>query len=183
MRRLKSERLILRQWLDSDRLSLAKMNADPEVMRFFETRLSKAQSDVQFDRLQKFIASRGWGFWAVENKLNKQFLGFVGLNEPSVELPFSPCVEIGWRLVKECWGQGYATEAAKTALEFAFETLDLQEVVSFTASSNLPSIKVMQSIGMSESDERFMHPSLPKGHYLAEHVLYRLAQSDWRGLA
>ena len=152
-------------------------------MRYFPDSLTERESDLLAQRLQSDIATRGWGFWAVEVKLTKQFIGFVGLSEPAADLPCSPCVEIGWRLAKEHWGHGFATEAAQESLRIAFETLNLEQVVSFTATSNKPSIAVMERIGLQNEKEKFMHPRLPEDHQLAEHVLYRLRQSRWRALA
>ncbi|WON75820.1 GNAT family N-acetyltransferase [Serratia sp. UGAL515B_01] len=166
-------RLLLRSWQDSDLPAFAAINADPNVMKYFPAPLSRAESDTMAERIRTLIQQQGWGFWAIEVKGGSPFIGFVGLTIPSNDLPCSPCVEIGWRLAAEHWGQGYASEAANCALEVAFNTLNLAEVVAFTAESNHPSRRVMTRIGMTFSGETFEHPRLPPGHPLRKHVLYR----------
>ncbi|CAM4103753.1 GNAT family N-acetyltransferase [Serratia silvae] len=166
-------RLLLRRWQNSDLPTFAALNGDPEVMKYFPAALSRAESDAQANRIRQFMQQHGWGLWAVEVKHQTAFIGFVGLAIPGDDLPCSPCVEIGWRLAKEHWGQGYASEAARCALDVAFNTLQLPEVVSFTAEINLPSRRVMERIGMTFSGETFEHPRLPPGHPLRKHVLYR----------
>ena len=133
---IETERLRLRQWIESDREPFARLNNDPQVMEFFPSILDRVVSDVIIDRAQAKIAEYGWGFWAVESRQNQKFIGFVGLQIPTANLPFSPCVEIGWRLAFEYWGKGYATEAAKAALKVGFDRLELPEIVSFTAINN-----------------------------------------------
>lgn len=174
-----TERLHLRQWRDADREPFARMSADPRVMEYFPNLLDRAASDAMVTRLQSLIADRGWGLWAVELKLQPQFIGFVGLHVPAPDLPCSPCVEIGWRLACEYWGKGYATEAAGGALDIGFELLDLAEIVSFTAVPNLRSRAVMERLNMRQVPETFMHPCIPPDHPLAEHYLYRLSREIW----
>jgi len=108
-----------------------------------------------------------------------EFVGFEGLNACKPSLPFSPCVEIGWRLAKQYWGNGYVTEAAREALRFAFNTLDLGQVVAFTVHNNHRSRAVMERIGMSETGQSFQHPDLPESHPLSQHVLYKTSREDW----
>ncbi len=109
------------------------------------------------------------------------FLGVTGLSRPSFEAPFTPAVEVGWRFAREAWGHGYATEAAKAAVEFGFETLGLREIVSFTVPANERSWRVMERLGMKRDPvDDFEHPRLPEGHPLRRHFLYRLRASDWR---
>lgn len=170
-------RLHLRQWRAADREAFAALNADPRVMRFFPAPLARAESDAMADRCAEDIAQRGWGFWAAEERAGGALIGCVGLNVPRPDLPFSPCVEIGWRLAHDFWSRGYATEAARAALRVGFERLDLPEIVAFTAVPNLPSEAVMQRLGM-RSDGVFEHPALPVGHALRLHKLYRLQRSD-----
>ncbi len=178
---IETERLHLRQWIESDREPFARLNADPQVMEFFPSILDRAASDGMIDRMQAKIAERGWGFWAVESKQDRQFIGFVGLQTPKADFPFSPCVEIGWRLAFEYWGKGYATEAAQSALKVGFELLELAEIVSFTAMNNNRSSAVMERLGMNNREtETFEHPSLPVGHPLREHCLYRLSREKWQ---
>lgn len=173
MRELETARLLLRQWKDSDYPAFALMSADAETMRYFPSTLTEAQSRNMAIRCRELINQRGWGFWAVEHKASKEFIGFLGLHVPCAELPFSPCVEIGWRLARDFWGLGLATEGANAALEFAFRELSLPEVVAFTALSNKRSERVMQRLGMARDEMTFEHPGIPEGHALQRHVLYR----------
>ncbi len=182
--RLATPRLRLRQWTAADRESFAALNADPEVMRHFPAPLTRAQSDAMAARIEALIAGRGWGFWAADSLEDgvPRFMGFVGLHTPAPDLPFSPCVEIGWRLARPFWGRGLATEAARLALRAGFEELDLEEIVSFTAVGNQRSRAVMRRLGMRECPhEAFDHPALPAGHPLRTHCLYRLARADYCG--
>jgi RimJ/RimL family protein N-acetyltransferase len=178
---LTSERLLLRQWREADRAPFAALNADPAVMAFFPGTLDRAESDALAARIAGDLERRGFGFWAVEAPGRAGFIGFVGLSIPSFEAPFTPCVEIAWRLAREHWGLGYATEAARAALAFGFGDLGLAEIVSFTAAANRPSRRVMERLGMQRSpSDDFAHPLLPEGHRLRGHVLYRLRRSGWR---
>ena len=181
--KLQTPRLYLRQWRASDFPVFAQINADPEVMRYFPKVLSSKLSDTIAHKCQQLIEKNGWGFWAVSLKdcasETDNFIGFVGLNHTHADMPFAPSVEIGWRLHKDYWGQGYATEAAQAALQFAFEELKLSEVVAFTAVINTPSQKVMQRIGMIDTQENFYHPMLAADHKLAEHVLYKINRQQW----
>ena len=176
---LETERLILRQWVESDYSLFALMNSDPEVMKFYPSILTGTESNTFAKKVKALIEKRGWGFWAVELKRKKLFVGFVGLHKPEVELPFNPCVEIGWRVSKEQWGNGYATEAALAALTFAFETLSLNEVVSFTTLENIRSQAVMERLNMVNTGKNFEHPSIEIGNPLREHVLYKITNSQW----
>ncbi|MCK9780496.1 MULTISPECIES: GNAT family N-acetyltransferase [Enterobacterales] len=177
---LDTPRLHLREWRESDKAPFfSEINSSPEVMRYFPCTLSQLESDNMVEIIrEKFIQQNGWGMWAVELKETQEFIGFVGLNIPVAPLPFNPCVEIGWRIAKKFWRKGYTYEAALAVFKFAFEILALDEVVAFTAMSNLPSQGVMQKLGMHQSDN-FFHPALEKTHPLAEHVLYRMKKSDF----
>ncbi len=171
---LRTERLLLRQWRDADLEPFAALNADPDVMRYFPAPMTREQSDAFAERIRAQIAGRGWGLWAVEVAGGAPFIGFVGLGKPSWEAHFTPAVEIGWRLAREHWGRGYATEAAQAAAGFAFETVGLDEIVSFTSTINVPSRRVMERIGMTHDPaEDFDHPLVAEGP-LRRHVLYRL---------
>ena len=177
---LSTERLHLRQWRTSDREPFARLNADPRVMEFFPNLLDRSASDALADRIEAKINDQGWGWWAAELRATQEFIGFVGLNNPAVELPFSPCVEVGWRLAFPYWGNGYASEAAKEALRIGFEILNFDEIVSFTAIHNRRSRAVMERLNMHEMPETFLHPSLPQGHPLSEHCLYKLLRSEFK---
>jgi RimJ/RimL family protein N-acetyltransferase len=171
-------RLRLRQWRESDLAPFAAMAADPQVMAFLLPLPTRADSDAMAARLRDRIAGQGWGFWAVEHKASGEFIGFTGLNVPLAALPFSPCVEIGWRLARHAWGQGFASEAARGALQVGFERLGFDEIVAFTAVGNLRSAAVMARIGMHEDRAgAFDHPSVPEGHALRRHRLFRIARA------
>ncbi len=157
------------------------MNADPEVMRYFPRCFEREESDGIADLCEELIRQLGWGFWAVELKATGEFIGFTGLHAPTDALAFAPCIEVGWRLARNHWGQGYATEAGRAALKVGFEKLCLDEILSFTAKSNQPSLAVMQRLGM-EYVEDFEHPALPEGHPLRAHQLYRLGARRWKDL-
>ncbi|MEF9673933.1 GNAT family N-acetyltransferase [Pseudomonas sp. PCH446] len=177
-----TERLRLRLWKPSDKLAFQAMNADRHVMEYFPAPLSAAESDAFAEGIGKHQEHHGFTFWAVELRSTSTFIGFAGLAVPRRDLPFSPCIEIGWRLARDYWGQGYATEAARAALAFGFGELALEEIVSFTATTNERSQRVMQRLGMQHRvDEDFYHPTLPAVHPLARHVLYRLARDAWKG--
>lgn len=177
---LRTERLLLRQWRDTDLEPFAALNADPETMRYFPSRASRAESDALAERSRRQIDEEGWGLWAVEVEDGPRFVGFVGLARPSFEEHFTPAVEVGWRLAREHWGRGYATEAARAALGYGFDELGLDEIVSFTSPLNEPSWKVMERLGMSHDPaDDFEHPRVEIGHRLRPHVLYRLSRADW----
>ncbi|HEV2424161.1 MAG TPA: GNAT family N-acetyltransferase [Terriglobia bacterium] len=174
-RHLLTARLILRRWRPEDRAPFAVLNADPEVMEYMPARLSPADSDALADRIEAHFAGRGFGLWAVEIPNGAPFIGYVGLAVPAFQAHFTPCVEIGWRLARDHWGKGYATEGARAVLGFGFDELKLDEIVSFTTAGNLRSRRVMERIGMSHSPaDDFDHPRLPEGHPLRRHVLYRV---------
>ena len=169
-----TERLVLRQWRESDLEPFARLNADPEVMRYFPAPLSREQSDAMVDRLSGHIEAEGWGMWALERRDTGEFIGFTGLGVPRQVLPFQPCVEVGWRLVADAWGHGFATEAAREALRVGFDDLGLTEIVAFTAVPNLRSRAVMERLGMvRDAAEDFDHPAVDVGHPVRRHVLYR----------
>ena len=177
---LSTQRLILRTWRDSDRDAFAALNADPAVMAFFPSTIGRAGSDASIDAWQQQFAQRGWSNWAVQLKATGEFIGFVGLTVPVRALPFTPCVEVGWRLMRSAWGQGHATEAAREALRFGFDTLGLAQIVSFTSAVNMPSRAVMERIGMANAHEDFEHPAVPEGSPLRLHCLYRLSRQQWK---
>jgi RimJ/RimL family protein N-acetyltransferase len=177
---IRTDRLVLRGWRNEDLEPFARLNADPYVMDDFPARLDRQGSDELVRRLRAHWVEFGFGLWAVEVPGVAPFVGFAGLAEPGFTAPFRPCVEVGWRLAHEFWGQGYATEGARAGLAFAFERLRLDEVISFAASTNLRSLRVMEKLGMrhSSSDD-FDHPNFPEGHPLQRQVLYRLSRREW----
>ena len=172
-------RLRLRAWRPADAEPFAALNADPRVMAHFPAVLSREASDALLERLQSQIATLGWGIWAVERRDTRQFIGFTGLQTPAQPLPFSPCVEIGWRLGFEHWGQGLAREAAQAALWAGFEGLQLQEIVAFTAVVNQRSQALMRRLGMQPAAVTFEHPAVAPSSPLREHCLYRLDRARW----
>jgi len=173
--KIRTSRLLLRQWRDDDYEPFAAMNADPRVMEFFPSALSNIESRQLADRIRMTIADRGYGNWAVEVPDGANFIGFIGLAVPRFHAHFTPCIEIGWRLGFDHWGKGYATEGATSVRDWAFAVLALPEIVSFTSEKNVRSRRVMERIGMTRDPaDDFDHPGLPVGHSLLRHVLYRL---------
>jgi RimJ/RimL family protein N-acetyltransferase len=171
---VETERLILRWWQASDHVPFVNLNADPRVMEFFPATLSPAETEAMISKIEERMRQQGFGLWAAEVKRTKDFIGFIGLSVPGYTLPFSPCVEIGWRLAFDYWGNGYAQEGANAAIGFGFEKLHIKEIVSFTTAGNLRSRRVMERIGMTyDPMGDFDHPQLPKDHPLIKHVLYR----------
>lgn len=175
-----TERLLLRGWRDSDRDRLRRLNADPEVMRYFPKPLTSAESDAFWDRMRTHQQKYGFSLWALETRESGVFIGLAGLLHVSFNAPFAPAVEIGWRLLPQFWGQGYATEAARQILEFGFDVCSLEEIIAFTAATNLPSQRVMKRLGMRRNpSEDFDHPRLPVFSPLCRHVLYRMPWSTF----
>ena len=173
---LGTDRLILRQWLVSDREPFVRLNADPRVMEFFPALLPPEESISMIDSIEAHFVVHGFGVYAAEFRQNHTFIGFVGLNIPTFDAPFTPCVEIAWRLAAEYWGQGLATEGARAVAEYGFQKLGLREVVAFTVPANMRSPRVMEKLGMKhDSADDFDHPRLPVDHPLRRHVLYRLS--------
>lgn len=168
-------RLRLRRWQPSDLEPFRALNADPRVMEHFPHPLLEGESDALAARIQQHFEERGFGVWAVEIPQVTPFAGYIGLSTPRFEAHFTPCTEIAWRLAAEHWGRGLATEGARAVLDYAFGPLGLTEVVSFTASCNHRSRRVMEKIGMTtDPAEDFDHPVLPAGHRLSRHVLFRI---------
>ncbi|EEA93903.1 GNAT family N-acetyltransferase [Pseudovibrio sp. JE062] len=181
--RIETERLVLRKWEPRDLEGLIEMNADPKVMEFFPAVMSRQDSERMFERLLFKQEEFGFGTPVVEEKATGRFLGLCGLGVPTYPepLPFDPCVEIGWRLIPDAWGRGVAQEAARIWLRFGFETLRLNEIVSFTSSINWRSEKVMQRLGMlRDASGDFDHPLIEDGHPLKPHVLYRISEDQFR---
>ncbi len=179
-----TERLLLRRWHEADREPFAALNADPEVTQYFRAPLTREASDAMVDRCVAAMSEQGWGLWALEVRASGRFIGFVGLAVPRFEAPFTPCVEIGWRLARAAWSHGYAAEAARAALDAAYGPLALDEVVSFTTQGNTRSRRVMERLGMRRDPvDDFDHPQLPAGDRLSRHVLYRLSRSTWVSFA
>lgn len=178
---IRTPRLALRQWTDADIEPFAAMNADSRVMEHFPSMLTSEQTGEMVRILRDRIAERGWGLWAVEVPGAADFIGFVGLAAPRFETHFTPCVEVGWRLAFDHWGKGYATEAARAALEIGFTRAGLKEIVSFTVPANVRSQAVMKRIGMRRNvADDFDHSNIHEGHPMRRHVLYRLQRDEWK---
>lgn len=176
---LRTERLLLRGWSETDREPFAALNADRAVMKHFPATLTRAESDAFVDRIVGAWASDGNGLWAVERRSDGRFLGFVGLARPTFEAHFTPAIEIGWRLASDAWGRGYATEAARAALRWGFAVLGADEIVSFTSTGNSRSRAVMERLGMTHDPaDDFDHPLIAPGDPLRRHVLYRLRRGS-----
>ncbi len=174
VRELRTARLRLRQWRPDDYEPWARLNGDAQAMRFYPALLDRAAADALADRFAARLAEQGWGMWAVEVAGGDPFVGSVGLNVPAFEAHFTPAIEVGWRLLPEHWGNGYAAEAARAAVAFGYDRLGLDEIVSFTTAVNRPSRRVMERLGMTHDPaDDFDHPALPDWP-LRRHVLYRL---------
>ena len=171
---LDTERLLMRRWRESDREPFASLNGDPETLLFFPSTLTRRQSDAFIDRIDARFTENGYGLWALEVKRSGQFIGFTGLAPLREDVPNGGGIEIGWRLARHAWHQGYATEAARAARDVAFDGVGLKELWSMTAVLNTPSQAVMRRIGMTEAT-RFEHPGVPTGSPLKPHVMYHLA--------
>jgi RimJ/RimL family protein N-acetyltransferase len=175
-----TDRLLLRPWLPRDRAPFAAMNADPRVMEHFPAALTRRESDELIERMQRRLLQDGYGLWALELRSSGDLIGFTGLTSPSWTAPFTPCVEVGWRLTPAAWGAGYAAEAGRAALAIGFGRAGLEEVVSFTVPANTRSRAVMRRLGLThDEDDDFEHPAVPVGHPMRRHVLYRLRREDW----
>ncbi|HEY9677555.1 MAG TPA: GNAT family N-acetyltransferase [Drouetiella sp.] len=178
--KLETGRLILRRWKDSDLELYSALNADPDVMEHFPSTLSLEDSEKSMGRIMAHFEKHHFGLWAVESKQASEFIGFIGLQNAPFEAHFTPCVEIGWRLSKQHWGYGYASEGARMALRDGFERLQLREIVAITTTENERSMRVMEKIGMTRNkDDDFDHPKIETGSRWCRHVLYRLQRQHW----
>lgn len=171
-----SERLRFRHWSKEDQRPFQIINSDPDVMEFMPKILCADESDAFIGRIEKHFEDHGFGLWAVEEKATSSFIGYIGFYTAEFESEFTPCIEIGWRLAKEHWYKGYATEGAMACLGYGFSKLGLNEVYSFTSVVNTRSINVMEKIGLTKAGE-FEHPKLEEGHPLRRHVLYHTYRS------
>ncbi|MFL5714658.1 MAG: GNAT family N-acetyltransferase, partial [Chloroflexota bacterium] len=163
-----------------DREPFAALNGDAEVMRYFPRLLTHEESDAFVDRIEARFDSDGIGQWAVERRVDAEFLGFTGLAPATFEASFTPAIEVGWRFARAAWGHGYATEAGRAALKFGFEIRGFNVIMSWTSVLNLPSIAVMERLGMvHDPADDFDHPNIPPGDRLRRHVLYRLTADEW----
>jgi RimJ/RimL family protein N-acetyltransferase len=170
---IETERLILRRWRAGDLALYAAMMADPEVTYWLGGGQSEAEAKAHVVRMESMFESEGFGIWALERKADGAFLGSAGLAVIREDIPLAPAIEVGWRLARDAWGHGYATEAARAAIDDGFARLGLAEIVTFTAASNLRSQAVMERLGLERDPTRdFDHPKLAPGHPLRGHVVY-----------
>ncbi|MHB8509594.1 MAG: GNAT family N-acetyltransferase [Candidatus Dormibacteria bacterium] len=178
---LRTDRLLLRRWRPEDLDPFAVLNADPVVMEHFAAGVSTREKTADFmARIEQEFEDRGFGLWAVEVPGVAGFVGFVGLHAVPFQAHFTPAVEVGWRLAREHWHKGYATEAARAAVAFGYERAGLAEVLSFTNVANVRSQRVMERIGMTRDLEGdFEHPQVPEGHPIRPHVLYRFPRGSY----
>jgi RimJ/RimL family protein N-acetyltransferase len=180
--KIETARLRLRDWCDQDREPFHRINSDPRVMEYFPASLTREESDTLIDRIEAHQQQHGFTFFAAELRHTAQFIGFIGIVYTPFEAPFTPCVEIGWRLGAEFWGQGLATEGARAVLQFGFDELKLPEIVALTVPANRRSRRVMEKLGMTyDPADDFVHPRLPQGHRLRPHVLYRVRAAQCSG--
>jgi RimJ/RimL family protein N-acetyltransferase len=176
---LRSGRLMLRRWRQTDRAPFAVMNADPVVMEYYPSTLTVAESDAMVDRIEATFMAEGLGLWAVEVPGIAAFIGYVGLWPTRFEAAFTPAIEVGWRLASGYWDSGYATEGARMVVADGFQRLGFAEIVSFTAAINSRSRRVMEKLGMThDPQDDFDHPNVEEGDRLRRHVLYRLNAPD-----
>lgn len=174
-----TERLIFRDWKEQDLKEFRIMNKDSRVMKYFSSILSEQETDAFYNRIQDEFRNLGYGLYAVETKRDNKFIGFIGFHIANFNAEFTPCIEIGWRIKYEAWGNGYATEGAKACLKYGVDKLDFNKVYSFTSKINLQSENVMKKIGMIKNME-FKHPNIAEDSSLCEHVLYCLNLDNLR---
>lgn len=180
---LRTDRLILRPWRDSDLAPFAAMSADPQVMEHFPATMTRTESDTMAETFRKGMEAEGYGRWVMELPGVAPFIGMTGISAVPYETHFTPAHELAWRMAADFWGHGYATEAAQAAMAYGFEVLSLPEIVAFTVPANIRSQAVMQRLGMDRNpDDDFDHPRLPEGHPLKRHVLYRTTKEAWHAV-
>lgn len=185
MKVIETDRLILRTWKKEDVEPYYQINQDPKVIEFLRGPLTIEQCRDFTVAANRHQDELGYTLWAAELKENGALIGFIGLNDhdffAASNLPFTPHIEVGWRLGSQYWGRGYATEGAMASLEYGFNTVGLPEIISFTVPQNLRSIRVMERIGMKRDIQGdFQHPKLEPNHRLSKHVLYRIR--NWRNM-
>ncbi|PCI75540.1 GNAT family N-acetyltransferase [Candidatus Aerophobetes bacterium] len=181
MKILETERLILRTWIDTDLQPMCAINQDPKVMQYFPSLQDLDATKHLITKINAHFDTYGYSLYAAVRKDTDEFIGFIGLLNVNFKAHFTPATEIGWRLASNQWGQGFATEGAKAVLDYAFKTLEIPEIVSFTATDNAPSKRVMEKIGLSrQKSDDFDHPKLNDNSPLKRHVLYRLTKEQYQ---
>ena len=174
---IRTDRLVMRRWQDSDKEPFAELNGDPEIMRFLLSTLDRAASDAMIDKIEARFEEQGFGLWALEITETGQFIGFAGLNPMPADVPGGGGMEVGWRLTSSAWHHGYATEAARSAVDVWFTQLGMPEIYSMTTLLNEPSLAVMRRLGLTEY-ARWDHPRIPEGNPLRPSVTYRLVRES-----
>lgn len=175
---IETQRLLLRRWQKEDLDLFIQMNQDDEVMRYFPSKRTAAQTKEFYEKIIGEFSEYGYGLYAAEEKHSGEFIGFIGFHHAHMDVSFCPCLEIGWRLDKRYWGKGYATEGAKACLKHGFEKLDFDKIYSFTAILNKPSQRVMQKIRM-KFEQYFEHPEIAESHPLRPHVCYSIDRNEY----
>lgn len=168
-----SERLGFRNWLKSDIPSMVAISADPEVMRYFPKTATQKETEAFISRMQQQYSDKGYCYFAVELLATQKFIGFIGLSYQTYDAPFTPCVDIGWRLAPEAWGKGYATEGARACVDYARKSLAMETIYAVATQNNISSVKVMKKIGM-QFEYNFDHPLLNDYPELKTCVLYSI---------
>ncbi len=166
-----SERLGFRNWLTEDIEILSALNADSEVMEFFPSIQTREQSEKFIAQMQNEFGEKGFCYFAVDQLDTNELIGFIGIHEHTFESDFTPCIDIGWRLKRSVWYQGFATEGAKRVLEYAFNELKIEKIVSFTPIINTPSENVMKKLGLKRL-RTFDFPLFKNDDRLRECVMY-----------
>jgi RimJ/RimL family protein N-acetyltransferase len=176
---LQTERLKLRRWRAADVEPMIAINSDPKVFEFYPHVPKREESVRMMEKIPLHFERHNLGLWCAEN-LSGEVMGFIGLNVPDYEAPFTPCVEIGWRLGSQFWGKGYATEGAKECLRDGFERVGLKEIVAMTTPRNIRSQRVMIKLGMTRDfDSDFEHPKVQVGNPHRPHILFRISRNAW----
>lgn len=182
--RLETDRLILREWRDGDRVAFHAMSTDPRVMKFLGPAMTMADVDALIARLRGLQETLGHCFWAVERKADGRLIGWCGLIRGAKNTPIEDLVEVGWRFAFENWGQGYAREAASASIDWAFAHLPDDEVWAITVNDNANSWGLMERLGMHRhADKAFDHPNVPDGSPLKAHITYSIGRDEWTASA
>ena len=173
---IRTGRLLLRDWQDSDRLPFNAMGRDPAVMAFLGPLQTQAETDAGIARLQALAARNGHTFWAIERRSDGQFLGCCGLKIAPENIPgIAGATEIGWRLRSDAWGAGYAREAAAASLAWGWANLPIERIIAITTRDNLRSQALMTRLGMvRRADLDFDHPALAPGDSLRPHLTFEI---------
>jgi len=171
---LETEQFYLRQWCEEDFSSYNLLTSSQEVMKYFPKILTIEESRKAALKFQNLLATRGWGFWAIEEKRSGEFIGYAGLHSPSTTFPFSPCVEIAWRMEEKYWNNGTVLELGKAILKYGLEELKLEEIVYFSSINNIQTKHIIESLGMVNQNMNFHHPFVSKEHELSEHYLFKI---------